>query len=229
MRKKNALTPKLHEGIFPVNKPVGKTSFSLVHAARKLSRIQKIGHTGTLDPFATGVIVLLIGRTFTRQAVLLQEHDKEYEAILHLGVETTTFDPEGEITASSPFIPSLSQIEATLTTFQGTLKQIPPMFSAKKIQGKKLYELARKGIEIEREPVEITIQTKLLEYNYPYVHLHIACTKGTYIRTIASDFGKKIGCGAYLKTLTRIRCGSYRLQDCIDGNDLFEDYSAITS
>lgn len=227
MRKRNALTPKLCEGILPVNKPPGKTSFSLVHAARKLSGIQKIGHTGTLDPFATGVMVLLIGRTFTRQAALLQEHDKEYEAILHLGVETTTFDPEGEITSTNPFIPSLSQVESTVSLFQGTLKQIPPMFSAKKVQGKKLYELARKGIEIERVPVDITIQTKLIEYSYPHVHLHIACTKGTYIRTIASDFGKKIGCGAYLKVLTRIRCGSYRLQDCIDGSELFMDYASI--
>lgn len=221
MMSKKTAPIQLHEGIFPVNKPPGKTSFSLVHAARRLSGIRKIGHTGTLDPFATGVVVLLIGKTFTKQAAKFQEEDKEYEAFIHLGIETTTFDPEGEIIANNPYIPSLSAVISTVEFFQGKIQQIPPMFSAKKIQGKKLYDLARKGIEIERKPIEITLQTKLIEYNYPFVHVHITCTKGTYIRTIASDFGKKIGCGAYLKALTRIRSGSYRLQDCIDGNELF--------
>ena len=188
---------KIREGILPVYKPAGSTSFSLVRALRKKTQIQKIGHAGTLDPFAEGVMILLIGRTFTRQADTFLSQDKEYAATLHLGIETTTFDPEGEITAQSDIIPSLPQIQQALLEFQGTISQIPPMFSAKKIQGKKLYELARKGIEVERKPVLITLQTQLISYNYPDLNLHVTCSKGTYIRSLADDLGKKLGCGAY--------------------------------
>ncbi|NGX37132.1 MAG: tRNA pseudouridine synthase B [Chlamydiae bacterium] len=215
----NSLIPS--KGILPVNKPSNKTSFSLVHALRKITRIKKIGHAGTLDPFADGVMILLIGREFTRQSGTFLNQDKEYTATLHLGIETTTFDPEGEITAQNATIPTLSQIKDALTYFQGQTSQIPPMFSAKKVQGKKLYELARKGIEIERKPIQVTLQTELISYDYPNLILHITCSKGTYIRTIANDLGKLLTCGAHLKKLTRTRCGPYHLKDCIDGKRLF--------
>lgn len=211
----------LHEGILLVDKPIGRTSFSLISALRKKTHIKKIGHAGTLDPFASGVMILLIGRDFTTKADTFINQDKEYEATLHLGIETTTFDPEGAITAQNGTIPALSQIEEALKAFQGTIQQIPPMFSAKKIKGKKLYELARKGIEVERQPVTLTVQTELLSYSYPELSLRIACSKGTYIRSIASDLGKALGCGAHLKKLTRTRCGPYLLKDCIDGKELF--------
>ncbi|NGX60094.1 MAG: tRNA pseudouridine synthase B [Chlamydiae bacterium] len=212
---------EIHEGILPVNKPPNKTSFSLIRALRKKTQIQKIGHAGTLDPFAEGVMILLIGRTFTKKADTFINQDKEYEAILQLGATTTTFDPEGEITSKSDHIPTLSDIEKALTAYQGTIQQIPPMYSAKKVGGQKLYHLARQGIEIERKPITITLTTTLLSYNYPHLHLHITCTKGTYIRTLAHDLGQSLTCGAHLKKLTRTRCGPYTLDDCIDGKELF--------
>jgi tRNA pseudouridine55 synthase len=211
----------IREGILPVNKPSGKTSFSLIRALRKITKIQKIGHAGTLDPFADGVMILLIGRTFTCQADTFINQDKEYEALLQLGTTTTTFDPEGEITSTSNHIPALTDIEKELSHFQGTIQQIPPMFSAKKVGGKKLYELARKGIEIERKPINVTLNTTLLSYQYPFLSLQITCSKGTYIRTLAHDLGQRLQCGAYLKKLTRTRCGPYTLQNCMDGNELF--------
>lgn len=220
-----AVLSELHkhgEGILLVNKPVGKTSFSLISALRKRTGIKKIGHAGTLDPFASGVMILLVGRTFTAQSDSFIGQDKEYEALVHLGIETTTFDPEGEITSQSDLIPTLAEVEEALKAFQGTIQQIPPMYSAKKVNGKKLYELARKGIEIERKPVTLTVNTTLLSYSYPELTLRIACSKGTYIRSIASDLGKALGCGAHLKALTRIRCGPYHLQDCLDGRELFQ-------
>lgn len=217
------IASKFKEGILLVNKPIGKTSFSLITALRKNTGIKKIGHAGTLDPFASGVMILLIGKTFTAQSDTFIGQDKEYEATLHLGIETTTFDPEGEITAQSSAVPSLAQIEEALQHFQGTIQQIPPMFSAKKIQGKKLYELARKGIEVERKSVTLTVHTELLSYSYPELTLQISCSKGTYIRSIASDLGKMLGCGAHLKQLTRTRCGPYHLKDCIDGMELFRN------
>jgi len=207
--------PPIHEGILPVYKPPGQTSFDLVRRLRKLTGIKKIGHAGTLDPFAEGVMILLIGREFTKKADTFLNQDKEYEAVIHLGIETTTYDPEGEVVFESPLIPTSVQIEEALRHFQGTISQIPPMFSAKKVKGKKLYKLARQGLEIERKPIQVTLETSLLSYDYPELRLQITCSKGTYIRSIAQDLGKRLTCGAYLKKLTRTRCGPYHLQECI--------------
>jgi tRNA pseudouridine55 synthase len=182
---------------------------------RKLSNIKKVGHAGTLDPFAEGVMVLLVGRDFTKQAHTFLNQDKEYHALVYLGIETTTYDPEGEVVSQSALIPNLEEIEKTLLHLQGTFEQIPPMFSAKKVGGKKLYELARKGIEIERKPARVVAHTTFLSYSYPYLELLITCSKGTYIRSIAHEIGKHLNCGAYLKTLIRTRCGNYRLDDCM--------------
>jgi tRNA pseudouridine55 synthase len=209
-------------GILPCNKPSGKTSFSLVAALRKKTGVRKIGHAGTLDPFADGVMILLIGREFTRQAGGFVLHDKEYEATLHIGLETTTYDPEGEVVFQNGRVPSLQEIEQAVSSFQGTILQTPPMFSAKKVGGKRLYELARRGVEIKRSPVPVTLQLTLLHYVYPLLKLHITCSKGTYIRSLAHDIGAHLGTGAYLQALTRLRSGPYRLSDCIDGQLLFE-------
>ena len=206
----------MNEGIVLINKPKGRTSFSLVSALRRATGIKKIGHAGTLDPFATGVMVMLVGKNFTRQSDQFLCQDKEYRAKALLGVDTDSYDCDGTITATSSHVPSLADVEVALTQFQGTIKQIPPMFSAKKVQGKKLYELARSGVEIEREPVEITLHTELVSYNYPHLEFKVTCSKGTYIRSIAFDLGKLLGCGAHLIELTRTRSGSFHLSECVD-------------
>ncbi len=210
----------MYEGILPVNKPIGHTSFSLVSILRRRTRIQCIGHTGTLDPFAGGVMVLLIGKPFTRQSDRLLAQDKEYSATLHLGVMTDTYDRDGKVVGTSSLIPTWEEIENALLPFQGRIRQTPPMFCAKKIQGKKLYELARKGITIAREPVEVTVHITLLKYAYPHLDIHVRSSKGAYIRSLAQDIGTDLGCYANLSTLTRVRNGTYTLQDCCDGTRL---------
>ena len=208
------------EGILLVDKERGKTSFYLVKILRKISGIKKIGHAGTLDPFATGVMVMLIGRPYTKLANRLLNENKEYSALIKLGQATDTFDCNGKIIATNPTIPTLGNVESVLSEFQGTIDQIPPMFSAKKVRGYPLYRLARQGIEIERAPIKINLQTKLVAYAYPELKIKVSCSKGTYIRSIASDIGKKLGTYAYLSTLQRTQSGSYQLKDCIDAKTL---------
>jgi tRNA pseudouridine55 synthase len=208
------------QGILLVNKPRGKTSFHLVAALRRLSKIRKIGHAGTLDPFATGVMVMLIGREFTRLSDSFLSCDKEYTCRAHLGISTDSFDCEGVQITSSDKIPTEEEIRGALLHFQGEIQQIPPMFSAKKVQGKKLYELARKGISIERAPATVTVCVELLNYTYPHLDLRIRCSKGTYIRSIAHDLGTLLGCGAHLIELQRTRSGNYLLEECLDGSVL---------
>lgn len=204
-------------GILPVNKPKNKTSFSLVAALRRLLKVKKIGHAGTLDPFASGVMVMLIGKNYTRLSDKFLGADKEYLAKVHLGIETDTYDCDGKCVHESNVIPTEEELLQVLEYFQGTIEQIPPMFSAKKKNGKKLYELARKGITIEREAVSINVSTKLISYEYPFAELHIQCSKGTYIRSIAHDIGIRLKCGAHLNALQRIRSGTFHLDACIDG------------
>jgi tRNA pseudouridine55 synthase len=208
------------EGILLVDKEKGKTAFYLVKLLRKKSDIKKIGHAGILDPFATGVMVMLIGRSYTKMASKFLQDDKEYEATIKLGVATNTFDCEGFPTFSSPSVPSLEEIEVVIEKFQGETTQIPPMFSAKKVQGQKLYHLARKGIEIARAPIPIKLKTDLIDYSYPLLRVKITCSKGTYMRTIAHDIGEKLGCGAHLTELVRTRSGSFHIKDCIDAKIL---------
>lgn len=216
------------EGLFLVDKPQGKTSFSLIRQVRRLTGVKKVGHAGTLDPFATGVMVLLIGRPYTRLSDKLLTEDKEYLATLHLGVRTDTFDCDGKVMASSKKVPSLEEIEHALSHFQGEIQQTPPMFSAKKVKGKKLYELARAGIEIPREPMSVSVKTTLIEYSYPRLFLEIACSKGTYIRSIADELGTRLGCGAHLSGLRRTRSGQYRIEECLDGVRLEEPAFDLT-
>jgi len=211
---------KMHEfeGILLVDKPQGKTSFSLIRSLRKLTGIQKIGHAGTLDPFATGVMVILIGRLYTRLSDKLLLQNKEYVAEVSLGVSTDTYDCDGKIVARSKKKPQMGSVERIIDHFQGEIEQIPPMYSAKKVEGKKLYELARKGISIERAPLKVQVETELLSYTYPNLDLKVACSKGTYIRSIAHEIGEKLGCCAHLAKLKRIRSGGFTLSECIDGN-----------
>lgn len=209
---------EINEGILPVNKPQGKTSFSLIRSLRRLTGIKKIGHAGTLDPFATGVMVILVGKNYTRYCDTFLMCDKEYIGQVHLGVTTDTYDCDGKVVARSKKIPSLAEVEEIVRHFQGQIEQVPPMFSAKKVKGKKLYELAREGIEIERTPATIHVETTILDYNYPLLSLRITCSKGTYIRSIAHEIGEMLGCGAHLSQLQRTRSGSFTLTDCMDGS-----------
>lgn len=209
-------------GILLVNKPRDKTSFSLVGVLRRLLKVKKIGHAGTLDPFATGVMVMLIGRTYTRLSDSFLCADKEYVAQVHLGIETDSFDCDGIITNRSEHKPSLVQVKEAIKSFNGEIEQVPPMFSAKKQCGKKLYELARKGLSVERRAVRITVATQLVAYTYPHLTLSIQCSKGTYIRSIAHDLGRLLDCGAHLSELQRTRSGTFLLENCIDGSTLFK-------
>ncbi len=202
-------------GILLVDKNVGSTSFKLVAILRRLTKIEKIGHSGTLDPFATGLMVMLIGREYTKRSDQFLSADKEYRATVRLGITTDTYDTEGQILSESPLVPTLADIEAALGSFQGEVNQIPPMFSAKKIKGQKLCDLARKGIEIPRAPIKVRLEVKLLSYEYPYLELHVRCSKGTYIRSVAYDLGVLLGTGAHLSRLTRLSSGRFRLEEAI--------------
>jgi tRNA pseudouridine55 synthase len=215
----NALAA-LSEGILIVDKAKGSSSFKLVYILRKILGVKKIGHAGTLDPFATGVMVMLIGRNFTRLSDQFLSCDKEYVAEVFLGISTDTYDCEGTVTAQSPHIPSEIEVMDALAHFQGDVDQIPPMYSAKKQKGKKLYELARQGIEVERAPVRVNIQAEVLSYRYPYLQLRVQCSKGTYIRSLGHDLGAMLGCGAHLTNLRRTRSGTFTLADSIAEEDL---------
>lgn len=207
-------------GILLVDKAAGSTSFYLVSLLRRLTQVEKIGHAGTLDPFATGVMVMLIGRDYTRRSDEFLNKDKEYRATLQLGIATDTYDIEGQITSRSDKAPTLAEIELALAAFQGEISQIPPMYSAKKVEGKKLYDLARKGISIERQPVQVQVQMKLVSYCYPMLDIEVACSKGTYIRSLAHDIGQFLTCGAHLFELARIRSGPFHIGQCIPQSHL---------
>ena len=205
-------------GILLVNKPAGKTSFHLVAVLRKILGVRKIGHAGTLDPFATGVMVMLIGREYTKLSDKMLTSDKEYVAEVRLGQATDTYDCDGEIEKESDLVPTLNDIEKAIDFFQGEIEQIPPMFSAKKINGQKLYDLARKGETVERKPCKVTLKTEILEYKYPHLSIRVNCSKGTYIRSIAYDLGEMLGCFGHLSQLQRSASGPFLLENCMDGH-----------
>lgn len=203
----------LNEGILLVDKPVGLSSFAIVYRARKKLGVKKIGHGGTLDPFASGLLILLVGRSYTKRASEFLLGDKGYLARICLGSATDSFDPTGERTDESSFIPSLAEIEAVIATFQGEISQVPPMFSAKKIGGKRLYELARQGKSVERQAVTVHVQIEIISYCYPHLDIAVTCSKGTYIRSLAHDIGLALGCFAHLETLRRTHSGSFCVEN----------------
>lgn len=210
------------QGLLLVNKPPGKTAFSLVAALRRILGVKTIGHAGTLDPFATGVVVMLVGRSCTRLSDKFLNADKAYRATLRLGITTDTYDCDGREVARSEHVPTLEDLELALTHFQGEIDQIPPMFSAKKQGGKKLYELARQGKTVERPAVKVKVVLQILSYSYPHVEVTVACSKGTYVRSLAYDIGQHLGCGAHLVQLERTRSGNFQLAECLDGALLYQ-------
>jgi tRNA pseudouridine55 synthase len=203
---------QLLDGVLLLNKPVGITSNAALQKAKWLLNAKKAGHTGTLDPFADGLLPLCFGEA-TKFSAYLLEADKRYRAVLQLGVTTTTGDPEGEILATREITVSRADINAVLPRFTGEIEQIPPMHSALKHQGRPLYEYARAGIEIERPPRQVTIRAlELIECDPPRVVLDVQCSAGTYIRTLAQDIGAALGCGAHLTALTRTAAGGFGLE-----------------
>jgi tRNA pseudouridine55 synthase len=205
-------------GFILINKPSGITSHDVVDKLREITGIRKIGHAGTLDPFATGLLILGIGREFTRKLSIFQKKDKEYIATLRLGAESDTFDREGKIVEKKiEKIPERKEIEEVLKNFLGEIEQIPPAFSAKKIKGKKLYELARKGIKVKPKLQKVKIyEISILEYKFPYLKIKVKCSSGTYIRSLANDIGKKLGCGAYVEELVRTKIGEFSVESAIE-------------
>lgn len=158
---------------------------------------------------------MLVGKKYTKQSDDFLHHDKTYETTLHLGTATTTYDTEGEVTNTSTTQPSLADIEKTLSSFQGSCQQVPPMYSAKKVKGKKLCDLARQGKVVPREPIDIELETTLVAYNYPKLELIVKCSKGTYIRTLADDIGKALGTFAHVETLRRTQSGPFSIDQAI--------------
>jgi tRNA pseudouridine55 synthase len=209
------------DGIIILNKPSGFTSHDCVAKIRRLSKQKRVGHTGTLDPLVTGVLPICLGQA-TRVAEYMLEQGKEYRATITLGRSTTTYDQAGDIVADKPLkqSPSEQVIRETLTSFVGQLQQLPPMYSAVKVKGKRLHQLARKGQEIERKPRDIYIYSiKLLHYHdklpYPCIDILIDCSKGTYIRSLAVQFGEKLTLPAHLSQLVRTRSGPFQLSQGI--------------
>jgi tRNA pseudouridine55 synthase len=208
-------------GVVLLDKPEGISSnFALTLAKRRL-KAKKAGHTGTLDPFATGLLPLCFGEA-TKFAHDLLHADKTYETTVHLGITTSTGDTEGEVIQAQNVTPvTLDQIEDVLSRFVGEIDQIPPMYSALKRDGKPLYEYARSGIELERAPRSVTIHhLKILSYSWPYLSLSVACSKGTYIRTLGEDIGKALDCGAHLSSLRRVRVGELDIKEASTLSDI---------
>lgn len=202
--------------VLNVYKPSGPTSHDIVDQARKKLNVKKAGHAGTLDPFAEGVLLILTGND-TKKSNELMHQEKEYIAKIKLGFISNTCDRTGLIEiCDNAKRPTRGEIEKILEKFKGEIEQIPPMFSAVKIGGKKLYELARKGIEIERKPKKIKIcEIEILDYNYPILEIRIVCSSGAYIRVLADDIGKELKTGGYLESLIRTRIGDFKIEDSI--------------
>ncbi len=206
------------EGVLLVDKDTGCTSHDVVDAVRRTLKMRAVGHAGTLDPLATGLLIILLGKA-TKASQYLMSVDKVYEGTFVLGKETNSQDSDGEIVAELP-VPALTaaDLEAQIKTFLGDQYQTPPMFSAKKINGVPLYKLARKGQEVEREPRFIRVNSfELLSWNPETFEgqFRVACSKGTYVRTLCHDLGKKIGCGAHMTQLRRTKSGSLDIKDAV--------------
>jgi tRNA pseudouridine55 synthase len=224
-----AASPHGLDGIFNVNKPLGKTSHHVVHTVRKMSGLARVGHAGTLDPLATGVLLICVGQA-VRVTEYLIDHDKKYRARVRLGIETDTYDAEGAIVAQRAVTATREQVERALASFVGKCAQMPPAYSAIKKDGVHSYDLARRGIEFERTPRPVEIfSITVREIALPDVEFDVHCSKGTYIRSLAHDLGEALGCGATLTALTRTASGQFALDDALTLDqlrDAFADQSA---
>lgn len=205
----------MYDGILNVYKEAGFTSFDVVAKLRGILHQKKIGHTGTLDPQAEGVLVVCVGKA-TKLCDILPDHDKEYEATLLLGVTTDTEDTTGRILEQQPVEVTEAEVRAAILSFQGTYEQIPPMYSAIKINGRKLYELARQGEVVERQPRTVTIyDLEIMRIQLPKVVFRIKCSRGTYIRSLCRDIGARLGCGGCMEKLVRRSACGFRVEDSL--------------
>ena len=210
----------LVDGVLLLDKPVGLSSNDALIRAKRVLNAKKAGHTGTLDPFATGLLPLCFGEA-TKFSQDLLEADKSYEAKVHLGITTTTGDTEGEALETRAVDVTLEQIEAALARLRGPILQVPPMYSALKRDGKALYEYAREGITLEREARPVTIHAlSMLAYQAPFLTIRVTCSKGTYVRVLGEDIGALLGCGAHLNALRRIEVGALDAAGMITLDDL---------
>ena len=219
---KNAIS-----GVLVVDKPVGMTSHDVVQAIRNGTGLRRAGHTGTLDPRASGVLVILVGPA-VRLSEFVSASDKRYQAIIRLGSTTDTFDADGKFTHSDqPINVTEEQFEAVLKTFIGEIEQTPPPYSAVKVQGRKAYEMARQGEEVDLEPRKITVHhLEVLEWAPPEIVIDVHCSSGTYVRSLANDLGQQLGCGAYLVGLRRTKSGRFSLRDATPLRKLQEAFTA---
>ena len=210
----------LVDGVLLLDKPVGLSSNDALMKAKRVFNAKKAGHTGTLDPFATGLLPLCFGEA-TKFSQDLLEADKTYEATVHLGIMTSTGDTEGETIEQREVDVTREQIEAALARFRGPIFQVPPMYSALKRDGKALYEYAREGITLEREARPVTIHAlSLLDYTAPFLKILVTCSKGTYVRVLGEDIGAALGCGAHLNALRRVQVGALSTERMITLEDL---------
>ena len=216
-------------GIFNVNKPEGKTSFDIVALIRRLTKEKRVGHAGTLDPIATGVLPICFGQG-TRVIRFIMSSGKTYLAQIELGIATDTFDREGQITQRSEIGHiTASQIEKALVAFRGTIEQVPPIYSALKYNGRRCYELARSGTPIKLNPRQVEIfSLELISYQLPLLTIKVACGKGTYIRSLAHDLGQHLGCCAHLKDLTRLQYGPFHIDNALSISEIEESFQQDT-
>jgi tRNA pseudouridine55 synthase len=214
------------DGAVLIDKPAGPTSHDVVDALRRTFRLEKAGHCGTLDPNATGLLIIVLGKG-TKLSEKLMSDDKVYEGTIKFGEATDSYDAAGELVSSLPVpLITLEELNTTAAAFQGDIMQTPPMVSAVKIKGVPLYKMARKGIEVERKPRLIHIYSfRFTNYTEPLGQFRVACTKGTYVRALAHEIGGKIGCGAHLATLRRVVSGKFDVKDAIP----FEDVLKLSS
>jgi tRNA pseudouridine55 synthase len=214
------------EGVLLIDKPTGLTSHDVVDRVRRKLKMKRIGHAGTLDPMATGLLIILVGKA-TKLSQYLMSLDKAYRGTITLGETTNTYDAEGEVMMTKP-VPKISQTEVqeVLNSFVGDQYQTPPMFSAVKINGQPLYKMARKGKEVEREPRFIRISRfDITRFELPEVDFSLDCSKGTYVRSLANDIGEKIGCGGYLSALRRSASDRFSIEEAVTLED-FENASS---
>lgn len=212
-------------GVLVIDKPVGMTSHDVVQVVRAGTKIRRAGHTGTLDPRASGVLIVLIGPA-VRLSEYVSASDKHYQAIIQFGMTTTTYDLEGEVTSRTPVEIDYTEIEEALKDFVGEFEQVPPVYSAIKMGGRKAYDMARAGEEVEMEPRVITVESlELLDWAPPEAVIDIQCSSGTYVRSLASDLGKKLGCGGTLIGLRRVKSGNFGLRDAVPLHRLKEAFA----
>ncbi len=213
------------EGIILVDKPIGITSHDVVDHVRKKLKMRRVGHAGTLDPLASGLLVILVGKA-TKLFSKFVDFDKEYTGILKLGEVTTTCDSQGQVIEKKDYsLIDEEKLKEAFSHFEGEIDQVPPMVSALRVAGKRLYNLARKGIVVERKPRRINIFSLTIEkIDFPFVEFHTHCSKGTYIRKLAEDIGEDLGCGAHITGINRLKVGPFSLDDAVNLESIDETH-----